>query len=341
MVQVKILTPSVESQWEAYVQASPQATFFHQLGWKRVLEDCYGYIPHYLYAEDRGGIKGVLPLFEIRTLLLKRALVSVPFGVYGGICSTTEEAALKLAEQAKILADELSVDYLELRHSQKSVVPWPASSLYVDFRGPLSKDPAENFEQIPRKQRRMIRQGIKNGLRTTMEDGHLKRFYEIYSHSVRNLGTPVFSRRFLERIVQEFKEQCRILSVWHEREMVGGVLAFFFKDEVLPYYGGALKRYFSMAVNDIMYWDLMRYGCEHGFRVFVFGRSRVNSGPYHFKRHWGFEPAPLCYQYYSQGGQIPQLNPENPKFRHLIWLWKKLPVPVTQVLGPQIVRWLP
>jgi FemAB-related protein (PEP-CTERM system-associated) len=141
---------------------------------------------------------------------------------------------------------------------------------------------------------------------------------------------------------QEFAEDCKVLSVWHEGKAVAAVLTFFFKDSVMPYYGGALRDTFSYAVNDFMYWELMRYGCEHGYRCFDFGRSKQGTGAYDFKRHWGFEPQPLCYQYYLYRAKaIPNANPTNPKFQPFIDLWKRLPLSCTKVIGPMILRSIP
>jgi FemAB-related protein (PEP-CTERM system-associated) len=142
--------------------------------------------------------------------------------------------------------------------------------------------------------------------------------------------------------LQEFGEACRILAVFHEGNMVAGVMAFFFRDQIIPYYGGALQDAFQYAANDFMYWKLLCYGAEHGYKVFDFGRSKVDTGPYHFKRHWGFEPTPLPYQYYLVNQKaVPDLSPRNPKFSLAIQAWKRMPLGLSQWLGPKIVRFFP
>lgn len=332
-----------EKMWDEYIHRSSQGTFFHRIGWKRVIEETFGYPCIYLYADDHGTIRGCLPLFHVKSRWFGNTLISVPFGVYGGVCADDPSAAEAILKQAREVANELGVDYVELRHTKGTGLDLHVKDLYVTFEREIYTDLDKNMEVIPRKQRRMIRQGIKHGLTSKIGGSEfLLKFYDIYAQSLRNLGTPMFPYVYFKHLMEEFGEQCRILSVWHQEKMVAAVMTFFYKDRVMPFYGGALKEYVCYAVNDFMYWELMRYGCEKGYKVFDFGRSRKGSGSFDFKRHWGFEPKPLPYQYYlPRGGTIPNISPANPKFKLFIAMWKRLPVPVTKVLGPRILRYLP
>jgi FemAB-related protein (PEP-CTERM system-associated) len=200
----------------------------------------------------------------------------------------------------------------------------------------------ENLARIPRKQRRMVRQGEKNGLGSVFGNTRLREFYRVYAESVRNLGTPVYGLRYFRNLTEAFGEKCEILVVEHKGKVVAGVLSFFFKDQLLPFYGGASRDSLSLAPNDFMYWQLMRYGAMRGFKIFDFGRSKQGTGSYHFKRHWGFEPTPLPYWYYSCDRRgIPDTSPLNPKLQWAIRLWRTLPLKATTTVGPYIVRHLP
>jgi FemAB-related protein (PEP-CTERM system-associated) len=195
---------------------------------------------------------------------------------------------------------------------------------------------------IPRKQRRMIRQGIKHELEARRGWEPLAQFYEIYLTSLRRLGSPAFPLRLFEAIRDLFGKEAQLLTVWHQGQMVSGVISLFFGERVMPYYGGALEEAFSLAVNDFMYWELMRESGLAGFKTFDFGRSREGTGPYDFKRHWGFEPAPLAYQYLLVNGHvIPNNSPSNPRLKPFIEGWKRLPLPVVRWVGPGLTRWLP
>jgi len=159
---------------------------------------------------------------------------------------------------------------------------------------------------------------------------------------VRSLGTPVFPFRLFEQMLMEFGTNCRILGVFREGRMAAGVMTLFFRDQVMPYYGGALASELRYAVNDFMYWKLLCYGAERGYKVFDFGRSKKRTGAYDFKRHWGFEPTPLAYEYVlGTVREMPNLSPANPKFALPIEIWKRLPLPVTQWLGPKLIQFFP
>jgi FemAB-related protein (PEP-CTERM system-associated) len=329
-------------EWDAFVRTSPEGTPFHLTPWKRAVEDAFGHRAHYLMATESGRITGVLPLFEVKGLTGGRGLISVPYAVYGGVCATDLEARRVLVDAASRLARERGAAYIELRQRHDLGLGLPTKSLYVGFSRPLAATEEENLLAIPRKQRRMTRQGARHGLRAEIGRDHFDRFYAIYAHSLHHLGSPVFPRALLRGVFDHFGKECDLLSVWRGDEMVAGVITLYYEDQVVPYYGGALRHAFAYAVNDFMYWELMCHGAARGYRVFDFGRSREGTGPYHFKRHWGFEPVPLPYQYVMLRGQaLPNLSPSNPRFALAASVWKRLPLPITRVVGPVVTRYLP
>ena len=196
---------------------------------------------------------------------------------------------------------------------------------------------------IPRKQRAEIRKGQKNGLTSKIGgEEFLEDFYHIYAQSVRNLGSPVFPKSLFRNLLTICKDKCKIMTVWHKERMVSGVMTFYFRDQVMPYYGGALKECFSLSVNDLMYWDLLCYALIDGFKVFDFGRSRKDTGPYRYKEHWGFRPETLEYQYFvSEGKEMPNVSPSNPTYGTAISIWKKVPLSLTKIIGPPLSRYFP
>ncbi len=340
-MRVQPLAPDRHAAWDAFVQACPEAGFTHLSGWREVIERAFGHRTHYLLAEDDdGGIRGVLPLAEVRSRLFGYHLVSTPFCVYGGPAAVDDVAYSALAGAACDLARALGVDDLELRNLRAHHPDWPAKDLYVRFRKAIDPDPEVNLKAIPRKQRAMVRKGIKAGLEAE-ESRAIDRFFPIYAESVRNLGTPVFGRRFFQVLWEVFGEHARILMVRHQGRDIAGVLSFYFRDEVLPYYGGSLPEARVLKGNDFMYWELMRRSALEGIRWFDYGRSKVGTGAYHFKKNWGFEPEPLAYEYcLVRAREIPQVNPNNPKYRHFIDLWRRLPLPVANALGPRLAKYL-
>lgn len=328
--------------WDRFVRSSPDGTVFHLSAWKRVVERAYRLTPHYLIASESNELRAVLPLFELKGLLSGHVLVSVMYGVYGGLCGADARARQALLEEARKLAIRLGVRYVELRHLHEPVPDLPTKSLYSAFAKPLDPDPEVNLAAIPRKQRRMVRQGIKNGLEARRGWEYLDQFYEVFVVNKRRLGSPAFPRQVFEAVRDYFDKDAELLTVWHEDRLVAGVISFFYEDRVMPFYGAALPEAFRLAANDFMYWELMRQACLDGYRVFDFGRSREGTGPYDFKRHWGFEPKPLSYQYVMvNGGEIPNISPGNSRLHLFIETWKRLPLPVTKWIGPALTRWLP
>ncbi|MGH8501174.1 MAG: FemAB family XrtA/PEP-CTERM system-associated protein [Gammaproteobacteria bacterium] len=337
-IQIRALLATERGRWDEFVEAHASGTFFHKAAWQDVIERAFGHDTHYFYAEADNRIEAVLPLAHIRSRLFGNALISLPFCAYGGVLATNENARLALEHAACALAEQLGVEYLELRYLQPSNPGWPTKNLYVTFRRALSPDPEQNFKEIPRKQRAMIRKGIEAGL-VAGHDEDIDRFYVTYSTSVRNLGTPVFARRYFKLLKEVFGDACEVLTVTRSGAAVASVMSFYFRDEVLPYYGGGNAAARDLKANDFMYWDLMRRATDRGIRVFDFGRSKIDSGSYHFKKHWGFMPAPLAYEYrLVKAKTIPNISPVNPKYRYFIESWKRLPLPVTRWLGPALAR---
>jgi FemAB-related protein (PEP-CTERM system-associated) len=329
-------------EWDAFVRTCDEGSPFHLTAWKRAVESAYGLRSHYLVARNGTVVEGVLPLFEVRGMLGGRGLVSVPFAVYGGICATSHEARQALAEAARSLASARHCSYVELRQRRDQGLGLPIKSRYVTFSRAISKDEEENARAIPRKQRRMTRQGAKYGLRTTLGRQYLDRIYDIYAESLHRLGSPVFPRRLFHAVADEFDKDCEVLAVWHDERIVAGVVTLFYEDQALPYYGADLREKHLYGVADFMYWELMCHAARAGYSVFDFGRSREGTGSYEFKKHWGFEPVPLPYQYILlNGARMPDLSPSNPRFRLATEVWKRLPLGVTKALGPILTRYVP
>ena len=331
---------SQRKRWNAYVFKHPQATFFHRAEWKTVIEQAFGHRTYFLYAERAGAICGVLPLGHVHSLLFGNALISVPFCVYGGIVADDADVASALRQRAAELARSLGVDHLELRHREHCESDWARKSLYVTFRKTIDPDPEKNMLAIPRKQRAMVRKGIKANLRSEI-DRDVDRFFTMYATSVRNLGTPVFARQYFRTLKQEFGADCEILTVTQDDRPVSSVMNFYFRDEVLPYYGGGNEAARAVAGNDFMYWEVMRRAAERGIHIFDYGRSKEGTGSYAFKKNWGFEPQPLHYEYMLvKAKSVPDVNPLNPKYRLFISMWRRLPLGISTWLGPKLSRHL-
>jgi FemAB-related protein (PEP-CTERM system-associated) len=325
--------------WERFVATCPEATFFHRIEWRELLADVFGHRTHYLVAERDGRLVAVLPLAEVKSVLFGHALVSLPFAERAGVAASDGEAVPALHSAACDLARALGAQHLELRNAVRREPDWPEQDLYVSFRKAIAAEPDANLRAIPRKQRAMVRKAMQRGLAAEV-DPDAGRFFALYADNVHRHGTPALPRRYFDELLRRFGAAAEVLTVVApDGRPVSGVLSFYFRDEVLPYYAGDRPAARELAANDFKYWELMRRAGERGVRLFDYGRSKRGTGPYDFKRNWGFTPEPLHYEYaLLRREAIPQVNPANARYRMPIAAWKRLPRPLANWLGPHIVR---
>lgn len=327
--------------WDAFVDTHPRGTFFHLYRWRDVLAGSVGFEPIYLIARREQNIVGVLPMMHVRSLLFGNAMVSLPFCVQAGILADDATALDALLVMARARAEAARVNYLELRHAERLTQDLHCKdATYVNFKRDLAATIDQNMKAIPRKQRAMVRKGMAAGL-VSREESHLDAFFPIYATSVRNLGTPVFPQSYFHALYAAFHDRCRVTTVYHGETPVASVLSFLYKNTVMPYYGGGLPAARDLKAYDFMYWEVMRSACEAGSSTFDYGRSKVDSGSYSFKKNWGFEPTPLAYEYHLIGSrEMPNRNPNNPRFSLAVQAWKKLPLPVANLIGARISPYL-
>lgn len=340
-INVRELTEAEAPAWDAFVEASPRASFFHRVGWRRVITDSFGHRTYYRVAWRGETIVGVLPLVHVKSLLFGNSLISMGFCVYGGIAADDEEAVGALARDAADLARELNVHYLELRHRDPLLPDWPTKSdLYATFRKEIPADEAVNLKMIPKRKRADVRKSLKLDPRLEVGDD-LETFYRLFSTGYRDMGTPIFTKRFFTNIMREFGDDAEIAVAYGPDGPAVALMSFFFRDEVLPYFVGNTPASRKLHALDFVCWNLMRRSAGRGVRWFDFGRSKSGTGPFSFKKFWGFTPEPLHYQYHLvRSAEIPNVSPTNPKYALFIRSWKRLPLSVANRVGPLIARQL-
>jgi FemAB-related protein (PEP-CTERM system-associated) len=323
------------ARWDAFVDAHPDATFFHRAGWAEAIERGFGHRTRYALAERNGELVGVLPLTEIKSRVFGHALISNAFSVQGGPLAADEAALTALTDHARDQLLKSGATRLELRCKLPGFTE--KEGLYAIFRRQVSSDADANLKAIPRKQRAVLRKALETDL-----EAHASRdwatCHRVYAESVRNLGSPVFPKAWFKALLDVFGDAADVTTV-HDRGIpIASVLSFWWRGEVLPYYGGGTPAARGGGY-DLLYWSVLGRLAEQGGGVFDFGRSKVGTGAYSFKKNWGFEPTPLTYSFQlPQGQSVPDLNPLNPKFRLFIAAWKRLPLPVANALGPLVVR---
>jgi len=342
---VRLSDPGDAPAIERFLSAHPDATVFHRRQWLAAIEAATGHKTHWLIADRDGAIRAALPLTEAHSPLFGRALVSSGFAVGGGLLEATPGEGEALFGAAEELAVRRACSTIELRGGAL-----PDSSgwhhkhdSHAGFVRDLATDDDAELLAIPRKQRAEVRRGLGNGL--TIETGRNEALrathYAIYSESVRNLGTPVFPRGLFDAVLDHLGEDADILTVSHEGHALASVLSLYHRGTVLPYWGGGVFAARTWRANDVMYYALMCHARSRGCMRFDFGRSKTGTGPYHFKRNWGFTPDPLHYATWTAAGVPPRdVDPLSPRYRAKIAAWQKLPLAIANCVGPLIARGL-
>jgi FemAB-related protein (PEP-CTERM system-associated) len=341
-IEVRELEPAEQGEWDRFVTLSPSGTFFHLYEWQMVVRAALGHRAFMLVARGPEGIRGVFPICRVRNRIFGDCLVSMPLAVYGGICANDADAYFSLLRAGEDLGRRMGVKYVEMRNKTE---PFPSDlpgrDLYVTFSQDLSPGPEKLLQRLPRDTRYAVRKSQKAGL-DWVEDLSVNEFYELYAKSVHRQGTPVFSKKLFISLLSAFPKECRIFGVRKSQQAIAGVFCFYFKDQVLPYYGGALPEFFKDSPNNFMYWNLIAQSCAEGRRRFDFGRSKRGTGAYSFKSAWSMEVAELPYRYQLiRATEIPHLSPVDQTFRLPVSLWKRMPYSWTKVIGPRLIRHVP
>jgi FemAB-related protein (PEP-CTERM system-associated) len=335
---------SDDAAWDAYVDAHAAATPFHTRAWCQAITRATGHRHHLIAQRDAAGrIVGLLPLHHVRSPLFGQALVASGFAVGGGILADSDDIAAVLADAAVDLAASLGVPSIELRGGPLPEGWHVEDEVYAGFARDLAKDEEAELLAIPRKQRAEVRKALASDLRVTVgtDDEHRKAHYRTYATSVRNLGTPVFPKSLFSHVLEAFGSDADILNVHQDGEVVASVLSLYRRGTVMPYWGGGLATARGLRANELMYFALMNHARSKGCTRFDFGRSKLGTGPFAYKKNWGFEPQPLTYARWLAEGETPRdTNPTSAKYRLQVDLWKKLPLWAANRIGPLIARGL-
>lgn len=345
-VLVRAFMDADRDAWRAYAGAHKEATLFHDLRWSDAVRTGYGYASRHLVAERSGAIAGVLPLTFVSSPLLGRSLISTAFSVGGGILADDDDVAATLGAHALDLGARLGVNYVELRGGAAPGEGYAAKSgVYATFMKEMPADPESIRAWLPRNRRAEVKKALRidepneNSFRKTSRSCE---FYKVYAPALRNLGTPVMPRKFLAALAENFGDSVEIGLVEHHGEPVAGLFSFWYRDRVMPYYIGADRKARDIRAYDYLYYTLMRRAVERGVRYFDFGRSKVGSTHFDTKTFWGFEPSPVVYHVgLVRAKEAPNVNPANPKFARLVEIWRRLPLPVANFLGPIVARNFP
>jgi FemAB-related protein (PEP-CTERM system-associated) len=329
--------------WQQFIDRHEGATLFHGLEWMRAVRAAFGHTPFFLIATRGDSTIGVLPLFQVNSLIAGRLLVSVPYATYGGVLADCEEAGSALLEHARELARTIGARSIDLRSIEAADGLSPVATSHAFFRKPLQTS-GDLAEMLPRKARAAARRAAERyPLATEFDQQNLRTVWDLYSRSMRRLASPNYPMRFFEALRQELGERFVVQLVRCDGHPVAGLVSFVHRDVMMPYFIGIDERLDLYGLSHYLYLESMRWAVIAGLRVYDFGRSRYdNAGPFEFKKMCGFEPQALQYQTIVMAGKsAPDLASNSPRYAVVRRMWKHLPLAVTRPLGGFLSASLP
>lgn len=342
-IEVRRLDRRDEAAWMRYAARHPQASLYHGLAWREAIRDVFGHDSHYLLARHRaGGVVGVLPLVRLRSRLFGDFMASLPYVNYGGALADSPAIAERLMHEAARIAAEVGSRHVEFRDTRRYPA-WPARTDKVIMQLPLPPCAEDLWRAFDPKLRAQIRRPEKAGVHATLGGAELlPAFYRVFARNMRDLGTPVYGREFFYAVMRAFVGSATIAVCHRAGEPVAaGILLRHGTRLEIPW-ASSLREHNRLGVNMALYWRILTHAIDQGCGLFDFGRCTVGSGTYRFKRQWGALERPLFWHYWLENGApMPQLTPQNPKYRIAVAAWRRLPLFVANRLGPVLVKNLP
>ncbi len=333
-----------KEKWNKFVLSMKDHSFYFLYEWKEIIEQTFGHKSFYIAIEnDASEITGILPLIYMRSFFWGKFLISLPFVNYGGIVAENNDIRIALLNEAIFIAKEKKIDFIELRHLKQYNLMLPQKKNKVVMLLTLPPDPDLLWKSFPSEVRNQVRKAQKNSIQVINGGLELLNgFYDVFAHNMRDLGTPVYSKVFFENIMKLFPHETRIFSlIWHDIIIASGFTIGYRGKLEIPW-ASSNKRFNKLCPNNLLYWHILKCGCEQGYETFDFGRSSWNSGTFKFKKQWGALPHQLYWDYWLKENSIlPEINPNNDKYKFIIKMWKHLPIPITKLIGPEIVKYIP
>lgn len=344
-MEVRSFRDTDEVRWDEYVRTSPTSTCYHLVGWKSVIEESFGHKTFYKFCQDEDGrITGIAPIVHLKSWLFGSFMVSLPYFNYGGICAEDQESYNLLLKETTTLAARERAQHIEFREHRLIQNGLQRKESKVAMVLPLPESATELWNSLGSKLRSQVKRPEREGIYTRIGQEELvDPFYEVFSENMRDLGTPVYSKCFFVNILRTFRATSWIcIAYTKEAKPIAAGFLIGFKHTLEIPWASALRAYNHCAPNMLLYWMCLKFACESGYKYFDFGRSTPHEGTYRFKQQWGAQPQQLFWYYWTLSGQpLPELNPHNPKFAAAINMWRRLPLGLTRLIGPMIVKNLP
>lgn len=333
-----------QARLERYFLRRQPGVLSRHPAWLTILSNSLSHVPYCVEVVEDNETRGFLPLAYVQSALFGRFLVSLPYVNYGGAVADDISVEQQLLDGAMNLADQLNVRYLEIRQEKAAA----HSSLHsrtnhkVHMRRNLSASVGQLWDQLTAKVRNQVRKGQKSGLTVSWGGEELLRdFYSVFSHNMRDLGTPVYGSSLFRSVLRQFPDRSEFCVVRAGTMPVSAALLLHGWGITEVPSASSLRCYNHTCANMLMYWHLLERTVERGQATFDFGCCTPQGSTYRFKKQWGAEPQAAVWQYHLRTGSLLDVRPENPRYARLVQAWQRMPVWLTRVIGPLVVRGIP
>lgn len=342
-MQVLHYKPKFEQDWNQYLEDKDCSTFYHKIEWKSIIEKSFNHDTYYLLGEEKGSIKGLLPLIHSKSRLFGSVISSMPFLNFGGILADNQQAEELLQNESRKILNKVNADYIELRHKNKSHLNLRSNTHKVSMMVELAENPETLWKNYSSKHRNNIRKSLKSDLEFKI--GHLDMlndFYYLISEGWKNHGTPIYKKDFFYNILETFNDQVEVCAVYLNQKIVAVAFNGLYKDTIEGMWTYSFHQYNNLNINYFLYWKMLENACKRGFKKFHLGRSTKDSPAVQYKKKWNAVPVQLYWEYIMDDNKpLPELNVDNPKYKILINTWRKLPLKLTQTVGPYFAKNIP
>ncbi len=343
-MQVKYLTEAEYDRWDDYVDNHPGSKIYHKIAWKKIIEQAFEKKSLYFYVEQEGQIRGIMPLIKFSGFLTGKVLISLPFVNYGGMIYDNEKVRDAILAELQEVREREDADSVELRTSGYQQFELPERSNKITFLMDLPDSTDELMKQFKSKVRSQIRRPEKEEMYVKCGGSELlDGFYRIFCRNMRDLGTPVYGKKFFKTILNEIPDHSNIITVYTKNHLpVASAFIIGYGNIMEIPWASSLREYNRYSPNMLLYWEVMSEAIRQGRKIFDFGRGTKDGGTYRFKKQWGGEEVQLRWYYLlAEEAAMPELNKENPKYALAIRAWQKIPLSLANLIGPVIIKNIP
>jgi serine/alanine adding enzyme len=341
MIVIREVDKNDSARWDTFVYSQQESDYSHLFVWKSIYEESYALETLYLGAFDNDNLVAILSTVLLKYPFKKNVAYSLPYLNYSGLLNTVNYDKNFLLEKFFDYLKQKEVRGIELRKLNLN------SNLIEDictFKLSLPKNEEELWNSFKPKVRNQIRKAQKYGFEVKWGAQHLDSFYKIYSKNMHDLGTPVHSKVFFEKIIEKFPTETNLITIYKGTTAVASMFLMKYKKSLSDPWASSLREFLEYCPNMLMYWEALKFGCINNFNEFDFGRSRINTGTFRFKTQWGAKPIPLEYSFYVFGetkGEISSSSYRGKKADIFIRIWKLIPYKIALWLGPKVRKFIP